>query len=109
MSYIKLFEQFVNESTSNVGDFNSILTKNGYVEVSNKTTPSYGGGDMRSFDYKNPDIDDIMIRIIDSPTNNVYVEIYKNNSQATPFGNSINTTKDLIKGAKKYANTVLKP
>lgn len=108
MKRINSFNEYINESNSNVGDFNSILTKNGYVEVNNRTTSSYGG-DMRSFDYKNPDIDNIMIRIIDSPTNGVYVEIYKNNSQATPFGNSINTTKDLIKGAKKYANTVLKP
>jgi hypothetical protein len=104
-----VFESTANEAVD-LSPLDSLLTKNGWKEVRTNSTSAYPKGTIRHFDYENSANADSMIRIVDSPQNGVYVELYKDDSQANPMGNKnfIQAPGDLIKAAKKYLNATLK-
>ena len=103
-----LKESVTNEA-ADLSPLDSLLTKNGWKETKNKSIAA-GRGNVRHFDYENSANGDSMIRIVDSPLNGVYVEMYKDDSQVNPMDNKkfIQTADELIKGAKKYLNANLK-
>ena len=103
-----VFESTANEAVD-LSPLDSLLTKNGWKETKNKSITA-DRGNVRHFDYENSANGDSMIRIVDSPLNGVYVEMYKDDSQVNPMDNKkfIQTADDLIKGAKKYLNANLK-
>ena len=117
MKHIQTFENFINEGikesvaneAADLSPLDSLLTKNGWKETKNKSITA-DRGNVRHFDYENSANGDSMIRIVDSPLNGVYVEMYKDDSQVNPMDNKkfIQTADDLIKGAKKYLNANLK-
>jgi len=111
MKNLQTYEEFLNESSINeaAGTLDSFLTKNGWKETKNKSIAAHKGGNIRHFDYANAKNPEVMIRIVDSPSNGVYLELYKDDSQENPMDlkNAIRTPEDLIKGASKYLGVKL--
>jgi len=103
-----LKESEMNEA-ADLSALDSLLAKNGWKESGNKSTAAHKGGNIRHFDYANTKNPNVMIRIVDSPSNGVYLELYKDDSQANPMDikNAIRTPEDLIKGANKYVGVKL--
>ncbi len=89
-----------------LGSFDDILIKNGFDDKRVESTPTYNGT-IRSVNFKKGDLS---IRIIESPSNGIYIELYKGGRQQNPtdIRKAIRTIVDLIKGAKKYLKINLK-
>jgi hypothetical protein len=115
---VKLQSMTVKESINEAADLSpldGLLTKNGWKEVSNRSSPGYPSGTIRYFDYENPAKRDLSVRIVDSPMNGVYVELYKDDEQINTDPQRkrnqppkyIQTVDDLITAAKKFLNVKL--
>jgi hypothetical protein len=110
--------EWMSESINEANDvslFDDILAKNDWKEVGTRNSPGYPSGTIRYFDYENSAKKNVMIRIVDSPLNGVYVELYKDNEQITTDTQRkrnqppkyIQTADDLIAAAKKFLNVKL--
>jgi hypothetical protein len=98
MKYVKLFENFINESVSkSMEDF--LNTKDWAVDT--KTSTETIGGYVDHTNFKNKYYKDFTIRIVESP-NGIYVEIYQNGRQVTPLNRDINAVSKLDKAMKTY-------
>jgi hypothetical protein len=114
MKHIHTFESFLNESVNEgsndlgLGSFDDILIKNGFDEKGVNSTPTYNGT-IRNVIFEKGDM---IIKIIESPSNGIYIELYKGGRQQNPMttkeGETIRTIEDLIKGAKKFLKIDLK-
>ena len=112
MKNIQTFEEFLNESVNEgsddlgLGSFDDILIKNGFDDKGVESTPTYNGT-LRSVNFEKGDL---TIRIIESPSNGIYIELYKGGKQQNPMDikKAIRTIADLIKGAKKWLKINLK-
>lgn len=112
MKNLQTFEDFINESSDysdiGLGSFDDILIKNGFEDKGVISTPTYNGT-IRSLNFEKGNL---TIRIVESPDNGIYVELYKGGKQQNPMflkeGKPIRNIEELIKGAKKYLKINLK-
>ena len=110
MKNLHTFEEFLNEALGpndlGLGSFDDILIKNGFDDKGVESTPTYNGT-IRSVSFEKGDL---TIRIIESPDNGIYIELYKGGRQQNPMDirKAIRTIEDLIKGAKKHLKINLK-
>lgn len=101
MKHVKLFEDyFINESVAkSMEDF--LISKD--WTISNTTSTPTIGGSIYHTDFTNKYYKDFKIRIVESPINGTYVEIYENGKQVTPmYPPSIKTLLTLEDAMKTY-------
>ena len=96
---IKLFEDFINESASKSMEI--FLASKDWTISNTSSTPTIGGSIYHT-NFTNKYYKEFIIKIVESPMNGVYVEIYDNGKQVTPGGPNINSLSKLEDAMKTY-------